>query len=81
MIVLPDGFTRDDLLKCVDREIRLRERVYPRWVEQARMTAGHAQGELSGMRAVRAVLAQLPAPEPVQRSLPLTASSRERVRE
>lgn len=63
-IVVPEGFTRETLLACVDREIRMRERVYPGWVSRGRMSEAAATKEIASMRAVRAVLAQLPAPEP-----------------
>lgn len=47
---------KSDLLAVVDREIKLRERVYPRWVELGRMSRTKAAEELAGMRAVRAAL-------------------------
>lgn len=68
-IVIPDGFTREDLLKCVDREIRMREIAYPKWTELGKMTAGNARGEIGAMKAVRAVLAQLPETVPAQKRL------------
>ena len=39
-------------LDCVKREIKMRERVYPRWVEAGRMTQDKADRELEAMRAV-----------------------------
>ena len=69
-IVIPDGFTREQLLAAVDREIRLRERVYPRQVELGRMSAAKAKAEQETMRAVHAVLAQLPPTPAVQPGLP-----------
>lgn len=42
----------DEQVRCVEREISMRERVYPRWVEQKRMTEKKADQELEAMRAV-----------------------------
>lgn len=41
-----------DQIACVEREITLRERVYPRWVETGRMTEAQAEREILSMRAV-----------------------------
>ena len=49
----------DDQVLCVKREIRFRERVYPRWVSEARMTKAEADHQLAVMRAVLATLEQL----------------------
>jgi hypothetical protein len=68
-IAIPDGYSRAQLLDCLDREIRLRERAYPRWVERGKMTAPKALEEVLLMRAVRATIAQLPAPPAVQPEL------------
>lgn len=48
-------------IASVEREIRMRERVYPRWVEQRRMTVKTAEHELACMRAVLATLQELAA--------------------
>jgi hypothetical protein len=42
-----------ELVRCVDREIGFRVRVYPRWVERKKMTQALADIELRRMRAVR----------------------------
>ena len=42
----------DEQVKCVEREIGMRERVYPRWIEAKRMTQKKADQELEAMRAV-----------------------------
>lgn len=39
-------------IACVEREIKMRERVYPRWVEAKRMTQAKADHELEAMKAV-----------------------------
>ena len=67
-IVLPEGWTRADLVRCVDREIRHREKAYPRWVQLGRMSAKQMQHELAAMKAVLAVLRQ-PEEPPVQPAL------------
>jgi hypothetical protein len=43
-------------VRCIEREIAMRERVYPRWVESKRMTQGKADEEMEAMRAVLATL-------------------------
>jgi hypothetical protein len=68
-ITIPDGWSRELLLACVDREIKMRDRAYPRFVEQGRMSHAKMLEEQAGMRAVRAVIAQLPATIPPQAAL------------
>lgn len=43
----------------VRREIALRERVYPRWVLQGKVTQAGAESKLAAMRAVAETLAGL----------------------
>jgi len=50
-----------DLVRCVDREIGFRVRVYPRWVERKKLTQPVADLELRRMRAVRARLVRADA--------------------
>jgi len=45
--------TLNELVLCVEREIRLRERVYPRRVREHRMSQDAAERELELMRAVK----------------------------
>jgi len=56
---VPQGTTAAKMLASVRREIKMRERVYPRWVEAARMTQANADEELATMRAVLTVLEQV----------------------
>jgi hypothetical protein len=42
----------DDQIACVEREIKLRERTYPRWIFNKRMSERTASYELDTMRAV-----------------------------
>ncbi len=44
--------TEYDKLQCAERELRLRERAYPRFVEQKKISAGRAELELEIMRAI-----------------------------
>ncbi len=48
--------TLDDMVSCIKREIGMRERVYPRWVEQKKMLQATADQELARMRAVHNLL-------------------------
>lgn len=43
-------------VECVRREISMRERCYPRWVSEHRMTQRKADEELAAMRAVLATV-------------------------
>lgn len=45
-----------EMVACVEREITMRRRVYPRWVADGRLTQVKADHEV---RAMRAVLAKL----------------------
>ena len=42
----------NDLLGCCRRELALRERVYPKWVEKGTMTETKARREIELMRGV-----------------------------
>lgn len=44
--------TITEQLACVERELRLRRRVYGRWVQQNKLTAAKADQELEAMQAV-----------------------------
>lgn len=48
--------TLAEQIKCVQREIALRERVYPRWVKQSKMKQISSDYELAAMRAVLSTL-------------------------
>ncbi len=51
-----DVITIEEMIACVEREIGMRERVYPRWVEQKKLLQTTADQELARMRAVRDLL-------------------------
>jgi len=48
--------TIDDQIACVLREIRMRERVYPRWIAAGKLSAEKSATELACMNAVLATL-------------------------
>jgi hypothetical protein len=50
-----------DHITEVRREIALRERVYPGWVQRGRLTEGQATYALEAMREVRRTLERLEA--------------------
>ena len=43
--------TIDEQIDCVKREIGMRERVYPKWVQTRRLSQEQADRELGRMRA------------------------------
>ncbi len=51
-----------DQIACVRREIAMRERVYPKWVNAGRMKAEAAEREIAAMRAVLKTLLSLQSP-------------------
>lgn len=55
-------FTIAQQIACVKREIRMREKVYPRWVARGTMDQPHADKELACMRAVLGTLESLGPP-------------------
>jgi hypothetical protein len=59
---LPKTFTLQHQILCVEREIAMRRRVYPRWVQAARMTKNAADYELACMEAVLQTLKGLQKP-------------------
>ena len=48
--------TLENQIRCVQREIGLRERVYPKWVRDGKMKERVAQYEIEAMKAVLATL-------------------------
>lgn len=49
---MESNITIDDMIKCVEREIGMRMRVYPRWIEQHKMSIEKADLEIRTMQAV-----------------------------
>jgi hypothetical protein len=50
-------------IACVRREVSMRKRVYPRWVQNAKMTQDEADRQIETMEAVQATLEKLQADE------------------
>lgn len=48
-----------DQITCIEREIGMRERVYPAWIDKKKMTPDKAASEIEGMRAVLKTLKSL----------------------
>lgn len=46
--------TAAEKLACAEREAKMRERAYPRWVEAGRMSQSTADREIATMRAIAA---------------------------
>lgn len=46
--------TAAEKLACVTRELNMRRRVYPRWVESGKMTQAKADHEIRVMEAIAA---------------------------
>lgn len=49
---MTDIITNADKLACAQRELQMRKRVYPRWVEQDRMSGGKSAHEIAAMEAI-----------------------------
>lgn len=56
-------FTDKDKLACIEREIAMRERVYPRWIKDGRMKREDAEREIACMRAIADDMREPPARE------------------
>lgn len=52
--------TIEQQIACVEREVKMRQRVYPRWVAAGNMSQGKADAELAAMQAVLVTLQSLP---------------------
>ena len=53
----------EDQIRCVKREIGMRKRVYPRWVESKKMTEAKSAEEIASMEAVLETLLYVLAEE------------------
>lgn len=49
--------TLDEQIACVDRELGMRRKLYPRWVASGKLTQANADAELWRLEAVRETLA------------------------
>lgn len=52
--------TLGEQIKCLEREIGYRKRVYPRWVESGKMKLDQADYQVAAMEAALATLKGLP---------------------
>lgn len=52
----------EEQIACVEREIALRERLYPRWVVDGKMSQASADREIALMKAVRGTLVAAKSP-------------------
>lgn len=48
----PMMFSEQEKAECAKREVKMRERVYPRWVQQGKMTQQQADLEIAMMREI-----------------------------
>lgn len=46
--------TDEEKAECAEREVKMRQRVYPRWVADKRMTADKARREIIVMQEIAA---------------------------
>ena len=51
--------TLEEQIKCVDREISLRKKVYPAWVERGKMNKTEAAYQIECMEAIKKSLINL----------------------
>lgn len=51
---MAEKFTAADKLRCAERELRQRRRVYPRLIQSGRMTEAEAARETACMEAIAA---------------------------
>lgn len=49
---MPDVITAADKLACAKRELKFRQYVYPRRIEDKKMSAGKAAHEIAAMEAI-----------------------------
>ncbi len=47
-----DIITYEDKLACAKRELSMRKRLFPKWVEQDRISAGKAAHEIACMESI-----------------------------
>ena len=49
----PADVSFEEMIACVDRELKMRAQVYPRWVKDKKLTQEGADRQMLAMRAVR----------------------------
>jgi hypothetical protein len=62
LFTMPVKMGHETMVKCVEREVRMRQAAYPRWVREGRRgwTEDAARREMAAMQAVSRVVALLP---------------------
>lgn len=53
----------DEQVRCIERELSMREHLYPRWVAEQKMSTRKMDTELATMKAVLETLKRLQAAE------------------
>jgi hypothetical protein len=51
----------EQMISCAQREVKMRKRAYPRWVEQGKMTEAQAFHEKATMESIVSLLEELRA--------------------
>jgi hypothetical protein len=49
---MTDIITTQDKLKCAERELKMRQAFYPKWVADGKMSEGAKEHELAAMAAI-----------------------------
>lgn len=49
----------EDMVACIEREIGFRERCYPRWVADKKLTQKTADLEIARMKSIKRVLVEM----------------------
>jgi hypothetical protein len=49
---MTDNYSDEDKFRCADREVKMRKRVYGRWVATGRMTREEADQQIAIMEAI-----------------------------
>lgn len=52
---MPDGYSREQLIRCIQREVNMRKSVYPKWVASGKMTHDEAGRELGMMEELQKI--------------------------
>jgi hypothetical protein len=68
-IPVESPYSLDDQIGAVKRELRLRNKLYPKWVSAGRMKPGEADREIRLMQAVLASLIQFKGAEQLELKL------------
>jgi hypothetical protein len=69
---MPDGFKREDLLACLNREIAMRQSLYPEWVAAKKMSKADAERELGMMEECRKAVETVAAAPLLEATIALT---------